>query len=42
MGIGLGYRYVHLFASALLSEILIWTEDRKLKEAARKLNDSYK
>ncbi|MGD8535154.1 MAG: type II toxin-antitoxin system VapC family toxin [Candidatus Aminicenantes bacterium] len=42
MGIGLGYVDVHLLASALLSGILLWTEDKKLKEAARKLNVSYK
>ena len=42
MGIGLGYVDVHLLASALLSETPIWTEDKKLIEAARKLNVSYK
>ncbi len=41
MGIGLGYVDVHLLSSALLSETPIWTGDRKLKEAARKLNVSY-
>jgi len=42
MGIGLRYVDVHLLASALLSGIPIWTDDKKLKEAARKLNVSYK
>jgi len=41
-GIGLGYVDVHLLASALLSGIRLWIEDRRLKEAARKLNVSYK
>jgi len=39
---GPGYVDVHLLASALLSGIPIWTEDKKLKEAAGKLNVSYK
>jgi predicted nucleic acid-binding protein len=42
MGMGLGYVDVHLLASSLLSETPIWTEDKKLKEAARKLNVSYR
>lgn len=42
MGIGLGYVDIHLLASALLSGIPLWTEDKKLKEAARKMNVSYK
>jgi hypothetical protein len=42
LGMGLGYVDVPLLASALLSETPIWTEDKKLKEAARKLNVSYK
>ncbi len=39
--VDLGYVDGHLLASALLSEIPIWTEDKKLKEAAGKLNVSY-
>lgn len=35
MGEGLGYVDVHLLASALLSRIEIWTEDRNLKKAAQ-------
>jgi predicted nucleic acid-binding protein len=42
MGIGLGYVDVHLLASAHLSTILFWTRDKKLREAAVKLNASYK
>ncbi len=42
MGIGLGYVDVHLLASPFLSGIGLWTEDKKKKEAARKLNVSYK
>jgi predicted nucleic acid-binding protein len=42
MGIGLGYVDVHLLASAHLSRILFWTRDKKLREAAVKLNASYK
>jgi predicted nucleic acid-binding protein len=41
MGMGLGYVDVPLLASALLSETPVWIEDKKLKEAARKLNGSY-
>ena len=42
MGIGLGYIDVHLLASARLSRIRFWTKDKKLMEAAVKLNASYK
>ena len=42
MGIGLGYVDVHLLASARLSRIPFWTRDKKLMEAAVKLNASYK
>lgn len=42
MGIGLGYVDVHLLASARLSRIPFWTRDKKLTEAAVKLNASYK
>jgi len=42
MGIGLGNVDVHLLASAHLSRILFWTRDKKLMEAALKLNASYK
>jgi hypothetical protein len=38
MGKGLGYIDVHLLASALLSNGLLWTKDKRLKEAAKTLN----
>jgi hypothetical protein len=41
MGIGLGYANVPLLASDLLSGIPIWIEDKKIKEAAGKLNIYY-
>jgi len=41
MGMGLGYVDVPLLSCALLSETPVWAEDKKLKEAARKLNASY-
>ena len=37
MGTGLGYVDVHLLASALLSSVLLWTNDQKLKQAADKM-----
>jgi predicted nucleic acid-binding protein len=40
MGKGLGYIDVHLLASALLSNGLFWTKDKRLKEAAKTLNIS--
>ena len=42
MGIGLGYIDVHLLASARLSRIRLWSRDKKLMEAAVKLNASFK
>jgi len=42
MGIGLSYIDVHLLASARLSRIRFWTRDKKLREAAVKLNASFK
>lgn len=41
MGEGLGYADVHLLASALLSRIETWTEDRNLQKAAHTLDLSY-
>ncbi len=37
MGKGLGYIDVHLLVSALLSNGLLWTMDKRLKEAAKTL-----
>lgn len=42
IGIGLCYIDVHLLASALLSGMPLWTRDKKLREAAIRLNVSYK
>lgn len=42
IGIGLGYIDVHLLASALLSGMPLWTRDKKLREAAVRLNVFYK
>jgi hypothetical protein len=41
MGKGLGYVDIHLLASALLSGIDFWMEDRSLEKAARKLGISF-
>jgi len=40
-GIGIGFVDVHLLASAKLSGISLWTNDKKLKETALKLNVFY-
>lgn len=37
MGKGLGYIDMHLLASALLNQVLIWTLDQKLKEVSLRL-----
>ncbi len=41
MGKGLGYIDMHLLASAVLSEIPLWTLDRRLDEAASKLQKKH-
>ena len=41
-GVGMGFVDVHLLASAKLSDIPLWTADKKLKEAALRLKVSYK
>jgi predicted nucleic acid-binding protein len=41
MGKGLGYIDVHLLASAMLSDVQLWTEDKKLHAASRALGRSY-
>ena len=38
MGKGLGYIDMHLLASAKLSEVLLWTLDKNLKNTAHELN----
>jgi len=40
-GVGLSYIDVHLLASALLSNIPLWTEDKHLRAAAEALGVSY-
>ena len=42
MGMGIGLIDVHLLASTLLTGIMLWTYDRKLQTAARKLGIAYK
>ena len=41
MGKGLGYIDVHLLASALLSNVAIWSFDNKLNETAAELGMNY-
>ena len=41
MGMGLGFVEMHLLASAKLSEIPLWTTDKKLKSAAIDLEVAY-
>ena len=41
MGKGLGYIDVHLLASALLTEVPIWTLDKKLNEVSTVLGISF-
>lgn len=41
MGKGIGFVDIHLLASAKLSRIHIWTEDKNLKKVARNLNLSH-
>jgi predicted nucleic acid-binding protein len=41
MGIGLGFIDVHLLASALLSNMPLWTADKQLKAASTELNINY-
>lgn len=41
MGRGLGYIDMHLLSSAILTEVPLWTLDRKLDEVASKLGRNY-
>jgi predicted nucleic acid-binding protein len=41
-GMGIGFVDVHLMASAKLSNILLWTADKNLRQAAAKLKLSYR
>ena len=40
-GIGLGLIDVHLLASTVLSDAVLWTEDRRLKTAANRIGIGY-
>ena len=41
MGRGLGYVDIHLLASAILGNVVLWTLDRRLHEAATELRIEY-
>jgi predicted nucleic acid-binding protein len=41
MGSGIGYVDAHLLASALLSQMPLWTADRRLRDVSRKLGIPY-
>ncbi|NUO10140.1 MAG: PIN domain-containing protein [Candidatus Brocadia sp.] len=41
MGKGLGYIDIHLIASALLTDVPLWTIDKKLNEISSKLGIKY-
>ena len=41
MGKGLGYIDIHLIVSAILTEIPLWTVDKRLNEVSSKLEISY-
>ncbi|MDO8141489.1 MAG: hypothetical protein Q6358_08325 [Candidatus Brocadiales bacterium] len=41
MGKGLGYIDIHLIASAILTDIPLWTVDKKLNEISSKLGIGY-
>ena len=42
MGLGIGIVDVHLLASAIITNMPLWTHDRRLKKVARKLDILYK
>lgn len=41
MGRGLGYVDIHLLASAILGNVILWTHDRRLHETAMELKVAY-
>jgi len=41
IGRGLGYIDIHLLASSILGNVVFWTADRRLREAATELGLSY-
>ena len=42
MGHGLGLIDIHLFASAVLNDVLLWTLDKQLKDESSKIGVDYK
>jgi predicted nucleic acid-binding protein len=42
MGSGIGIVDVHLLASAIMTNIPLWTNDKRLKEIAKRLDILYK
>jgi len=42
MGSGIGLVDIHLLASSLLTNVLLWTADKQLRSVASKLNILYK
>lgn len=42
MGLGIGIVDVHLLASAIMTNIPLWTTDRRLKEVAKRLDILYR
>jgi len=41
MGRGLGYVDIHLLASAIIGNVVLWTHDRRLNDTAMELGVSY-
>ena len=41
MGRGLGYVDIHLLASSIIGNVVLWTADRRLREAATEIGLSY-
>ena len=41
MGRGLGYIDIHLLASAILGNVVLWTLDRRLNDVAGELGISF-
>ncbi len=37
MGLGIGFVDIHLLASALLSDLFLWTGDKRLQATAKKI-----
>lgn len=41
MGQGLGYIGIHLLASSIIGNVVLWIADRRLRETAAELGLSY-